>query len=347
MKKVLIVTLWLLQSEIAAAQARYLPLVGIENSDAGTTYSYGAEGWEQNLQKLVKLGQGLMIANLDWGASETKPGHYDLQQLDLPLEVAQKAHLPVLLLLHTITTTVRALPQDIKDKKLNAPEVTSRFKSFLNHVVPRFKGRVRWIMVGNEVDIYCSLHPDEILCFDQFYDLAYKEIHRLVPDVKVGLTFSASGIQENPKVFEALSARGDVNCLTYYPLRSDFTVEEPSVVDRDFARMASISKQRKFILSEIGYPSARSLGSSELKQAEFYSNVFRALKKYREHILAASFLHQFEWSDETCNSLAGQYGIQGNNFRDYLCSLGLFNRDNHPKKAWHIIVREMSRFAPR
>lgn len=333
----------MLTASLGMAQTPKLPLVGIQPGEP--TGGFGPGGWEKNMQHLVDLGQGLLPFSLIWDQMlETQPRQIDLQYLDMMLHASDQFKLPILLVLHTITTNVNALPADLKSKHLDDPEVLARFKTLLDDMVPRFKGRVPWLMIGNEVDVYFQDQPAALVAFDRFYAAAYQEIKRLAPEVQVGLTFTYDGIRQHPEIFKTLGPRGDVNCLTYYPMGANFQFEDPSVADRDIGKMGAIVGSKKFILSEIGYGSAPSLGSSEAKQAEFYRNVFQALRKHRDHLVAAVFLHQRDWSTKTCDDFAVWYRMGGKEFKDYLCSLGIMDQNARPKEAWKTFQEEMRRF---
>ena len=297
------------------------------------------------MEHLAGLGQGLLSFSLIWDQMlEAKPNQIDLRYLDMMLHASDQFKLPILLVLHTITTNVNALPADLKSKRLDDPAVLARFKTLLDDMVPRFKGRVPWLMIGNEVDVYFQDQPAALAAFDRFYAAAYQEVKRLAPEVQVGLTFTYGGIRRHSEAFKTLGPRGDINCLTYYPMGPNSQVEDPSVADRDIREMAVLVGPRKFILSEIGYGSAPSLGSSEAKQAEFYRNVFQALRKHREHLVAAVFLHQQDWTTKACDDFAAWYRMSGSHFKDYLCSLGIIDQNGRPKEAWKTFQEEMRRF---
>lgn len=330
---------------LASAQAWNQSLLGVAVSEPADGYEPG--GRQRNLQRLVALGQSFFTFSFYWKNAEPQPGQYDFNDLDAALREAAQFHLPVLVTTQTIDTNQKAFPADLLRKKLDDPEVISRYKRLVRNLAPHFKGRVPWFMVGNEVDVYFAVHPDELEAFNRFYKAAYQEIRRSAPEVQAGLVFTYSGALENTEPFKTLAARGDINCLTYYPLRPDFTFEDPSVAERDIAKIVAAMRGKKFIFSEIGYASAESLSSSEAKQAEFYRNVFRALEKHQEQIIATMFFLQFDFSRKTCEELGSYYQVARANFKDFLCSLGLFDQNHRPKEAWTVFQEGMRRLARR
>ena len=83
------------------------------------------------------------------------------------------------------------------------------------------------------------------------------------------------------------------------------------------------------------------MNSSEEIQARFLENVFTTLKENRERVLAANIL----WMSDIAQSLVDQFGEyyklpNSENFKAFLGTLGLSDRNGKPKAAWSVFQRE-------
>jgi hypothetical protein len=104
--------------------------------------------------------------------------------------------------------------------------------------------------------------------------------------------------------------------------------------------MVGLAGRGQVILQEVGYPSSTLLASSELTQAQFVTDVFRA---WTPRIARIPFLNFFLLHDlpaPTCKELASYYGLpHDQNFQAFLCSVGLRHADGRPKPAWSALVK--------
>jgi hypothetical protein len=118
----------------------------------------------------------------------------------------------------------------------------------------------------------------------------------------------------------------------------------PNVVFGDFDTMRRLAVGRKVVLQEIGYPSSALNESSQDKQAEFYSDVFQALRQNRDLVDAGSFFLLADLSEKFVKDLAGFYGMPSQKvFLAFLQTLGMFDLQGQPKKSWTIFRNEMAR----
>jgi len=99
--------------------------------------------------------------------------------------------------------------------------------------------------------------------------------------------------------------------------------------------MVDLAKGRPLILQEVGYPSSAILSSSDQKQAQFVTQVFRAWKANGNRIPFLNFFLLHDLPTQSCIELAKYYGLPSDrNFQSFLCSLGLRQSDGRPKLAW-------------
>jgi hypothetical protein len=216
----------------------------------------------------------------------------------------------------------------------------ARFHALIDHLKPIIDQHVRYLSIGNEVDIYLGMHPQEWASYGAFYKDAVSYVHANLPGVQVGVTVTFDGANATQAAQVAtLTAVSDVYIVTYYPLGPGYRPRPPGTAGADIARMLALARGLPIVLQEVGYPSAALLGSSEQAQAAFLGGVLVAWGRVpgaRIPFLNVFALHDF--SADFCRTLSSYYGLNGAAFEAYLCSLGLRRADDTPKAAWEAVV---------
>jgi hypothetical protein len=209
-------------------------------------------------------------------------------------------------------------------------------------MAPHFDGRVRWFLLGNEIDGYFTRHPDELPQYTRLYNSVAARLKQIVPGIQLSATLMFGGVDLMDGMMRPLADQFDFVCFTYYPIRADFTMQDPDLVSRHVDRMRSASHGRPLVLQEIGYASGSKNGSSEEMQARFFENVFRVLRANSDFVQAGCFWLLADLKEDFVNTLAGYYGIPNSTvFKSFLQTLGMFDGSGHPKKAWSVYEREM------
>lgn len=296
--------------------------------------------WRQSLD----AGVNFVVSNGKWNEIEPKKGKYKLDGLDFQVSEAEKNNLQIAYTLRLIDTVSRTMPSDLEHKRWTDPEMESRVLKLVDALAPKFKGRVKWFMFGNEIDGYFGRHPGEVEDFAHLYDLVNQRLKKLVPGILVSSTMMYGGIETLNGLLRPLNDRFDFLAFTYYPIRGDFTMKDPGIVASDFARMKQAAEGRGVVLQEIGYASSFTNGSSPEKQAEFVKDVFAQLRANRDVFDAGSFFLMADLSEAFVKQLAGFYGMpHAKTFLAFLQTTGFYDLEGKPKPAWGVFQSEMKR----
>jgi len=209
-------------------------------------------------------------------------------------------------------------------------------------LIPYMGTSVRYISLGNEVDPYFDNgRSAEIDAFHTFFTAIESYLHAKLPNVKVGITVTAGGwLGSKVQTWMDLTVDSDVIIATYYPLNSDFTVQDPTAPAAAFPALVQLAGSRQLVLQEVGYPSSNQLNSSEAKQAEFIHQVFSAWRDSQHRIAFLNLFLLHDFSTDVVNTLTTYYNISDPNFAAYLATLGLRNADNTDKQAWPAVLQE-------
>lgn len=248
--------------------------------------------------------------------------------------------------LAVIDTTVKQTPADLQSVAWDDPQMITRFHSLIDALVPVFNSHLAYIAVGNEVDIYLSLHPSEWAAYKTFYEDAVAYIHSVAPGVQVGVatTFTNTFGPAQANV-QDLITNSDVAIFTYYPMTSDFVPLGATVPLADFPKMVSFAGGRPVVLQEVGLPASKILSSSPREVAMFIDNVFAAWQSAGASIPFLSYVMLHDLPKAYCEQLVNYYGVSDpdGHFVAYLSSLGLRTVKGRARPGWRRFVRDIKK----
>jgi hypothetical protein len=320
------------------------PAVGMDANPAANT-DFSASAQTAALQKVVSAGARMMRYTARWSDIETGPGVYSLTALQNSISYATMNHLSLAVTLRTIDSTQIAVPVDLAGRALDDPTVVSRFQAMLRAVAAKFNSSVKWVQLGNEVNIYLSQDPSATSSFLSLYNAGASTLKSLNTSISVGVTFSYSAYWYDDTVFTAVSPVCDHIAFTHYPVRPEFTVYDPGIAKNEFGEMIAAANGKPLILTEIGYPSSSTIGASTDAQQTYFSDVFDALQTLGGYISAANFFQLSDMPTATVNSLVQYYG--GSNaaaFGAYLGTLGVVDVTGADKPAWNTFSKRATSF---
>ena len=245
--------------------------------------------------------------------------------------------------IQVINTTAKETPADLLDVPFDDPQMLRRFEALFDAILARLDHDVRYLSIGNEVDVYLANHQ-EWAAYTAFYDGAVAYVHQVAPSIQVGVTVTYKGLLDHTNEVMRLNQNSDVLIVTYYPLGDAFTADNPDAPLTDFPKMVELADGLPVVLQEVGYPSADLLNSSEAEQAQFIHSVFAAWQAEGDAIPFLDFFMLTDMSDDFCSELEAYYGLSHPNFHAYLCTLGLRAADGTPKLAWDAFVEDAARW---
>lgn len=319
------------------------PLLGV----TVTTFANEDEGPENLMKRFdqsVTTGVTYISGAGKWIELEPSKGKYKLDSIEFQSHLAQTNGAKMSYTLRLIDTVHKAVPPDLMKKGWMDAEMQKRVLQLVDELAPILRDRVQWFVFGNEIDGYFDRHPNEVADFGRLYELVAARVHDSAPGVKVASSVQFGGIDKLDGPLHALNQRFDFLMLTYYPMKGDFTVQDPSAPTRDLPRMKMAANGRQVVLQEIGYPTGAANNSNEELQAQFFENVFGEMRKDPQTFAAASVFLLADLRDKFARDLASYYGINGHeSFRAFLQTLGLFDGDGRPKKSWAVFQSELAR----
>jgi hypothetical protein len=302
---------------------------------------YDSRSVQARFQQAREAGVNFIYISPKWNEIETGHEKYKLNDVRYRIGEALQEDLPAILHIRVIDTNQRAMPADLMGQPFDAEETGLRLDRLLDAVLPRLKGRVKYFLVGNEIDAYFNQHPDEVQPFSKLVARAEAHIRSRVPDAQISVSTTFAGVEDAVRLRPILDRTGFF-ALTYYPLNPDFTVRDPSSVDTDFPRILAAAGSKRIFLQEVGYPTSATNGSSEDKQAEVFSRVLDRVASDPGRFIGVNFTFMSDFSDSLVKSLTAYYRLPGaDRFASFLKTLGMFDDQGRPKKAWAVFERKV------
>jgi hypothetical protein len=291
-----------------------------------------------------KAGCRLMQDSVKWSEIEAVPGKIAVEKLKKDLGGQEAFNFTPFVTLQTIDTDKRTVPADLMSVAWDSPKMLERERAMIDAVASVLPKDVGAVMLGNEVDGYLIAKPDERQGYIAFLQAGRQELHRLRPDVRVGVTTMFLNLSSQAGLIASLQKDMDLVTMTYYPLTADFSVRPPSDVAGDFGQMIRFAAGRKLYVQEAGYPASELLGSSEIKQAEFVSALFDAARRHGNQMAGLCCFLMVDINDQMLKTLLDYYGLHADRFRAFLATLGLKKQDGTPRAAWKTFLSECSAY---
>lgn len=281
-----------------------------------------------------------------WSEIEPSTGEYVLEDTFNYLSFVNDAYDYTLMIgIQVLNTTAKETPADLLDVRFDDPRMIGAFEALFDRLLPALTENVRYLSIGNEVDVYLTAHPEEWDDYTVFFDAAAAYVRERAPWIEVGVTVTFDGMQAEAENVARLTETADVAIVTYYPFAAGLQVKEPSAALIDFPQIVALAGGRPVVLQEVGYPSAGILGSSEAMQAEFVRYAFEAWEAEGEAIPFFNYFVLHDFTEQMCSEFETYYGFPNERFHAMLCSLGLRQADGTPKAGWDTFVEEAQRWA--
>lgn len=297
------------------------------------------EDYMDAYSKAKELGVEFDELPLVWDDIETSRENYYNEYLGIANSFYPGQNTKLVIAINPIDTNNLRVPADLKDKSFDDPEVIERFVKLLDYVIKQTPDvELVSFVIGNEIDVYLGNDKQKWQAYEEFFRQTSLYLKSKKSGLKVGtkITFNSIDKQEA----KSINQHSDVVMITYYPLNSDYTVKDISVVEKDFSRAVSLYPSKKIQFLEVGYPSGSHTKSNERKQAEFFVEIFKAWDNNRDSIKAVNLVWLHDIPSERVDYYKTYYGVSDKKFLDYLRTLGFITFEGKPKQSFSVIKKE-------
>ncbi|MCD1293440.1 hypothetical protein CUJ83_00310 [Methanocella sp. CWC-04] len=179
-------------------------------------------------------------------------------------------------------------PEGVK-ADLSDPVFRSMWVNEARNIARDFKPE--YFSLGNEVNDYFYLHPEDLDSYLSLYDEAYSAIKEVSPNTKVFVVFSYNHMIDNDQywMLTRFSDRSDIVGLTTYPWQH---FDDPGNIPEDYYSRLIKYTDRPLAFTEIGWVSSQNKESSEEEQARFLIKFLELTKDNELEMVNWLFLHE-------------------------------------------------------
>jgi len=298
-------------------------------------------------QMADELGLDFIVGITQW--LEPKPGRYVWagkadDEFQAHLKEVKDLGYKVSITFTNVHMDQKHIPAYLKGKRFNDPYSLERWQKYLEGFLARYGDYIDYLNIGNEVNNYFGKNYDEWPDYLEFLRRAEEVIHRLKPEINIGVVLVESRRESFWKQIEPYC---DHLAITYYTPCSAFGKSPTAeALDKNhykyFARTLDqalrIAGDKKILITEIGCATHPDIDSSPELQAQFIDALFQWLDGKEDEILGVSWLSPTDWPYEhTKKALQGYLdaaALQHEPFMKYLTSLGLKYEDGREKPGY-------------
>ena len=283
--------------------------------------------YEQSLALVKEVGAESVSLSVFWDEIETSPGVFapDPNWLEVANLYYPSNGFSISLVISVLDTSETRLPADLAGKSFADPEVLSRFRTLLDYIksqIPDLK--LVSLAIGNEIDGVLGNDSGAWEQYGAFFTPAAEYARGLWPEVPVGTKIMFEGLIGSTSEYAwDLNQSVDVVMVTYYPLRGDFTVQDPEVILEDFDHISEMYPAKEIHFAETGYPTSEINNSSPQKQAAFIHNMFIAWDEHASQITVLSYSWLTDLPQVSIKEYEDYYGLSDPAFAEFLLTLGL------------------------
>lgn len=318
-----------------------------ENSNYDSAFSYGHNACMESIHLFFK-----------WTDVESDTANYNTSFINNFLDIIDIYYpawdVQVELQIAPTNTGVKEVPSEFMNLPFDDPLVINRFKILLDTVFAHIPNvTLAALNIGNESDINFGIDATQYNAYKVFLDsisnyakALYFNLHG--SHLNTGTTFTHHGLTHSSTASLCKSVNNglDIVTVTYYPLNSDFTMKPTSEVSGDFEALVQEypDSTQPIYFAECGYASSSLCNSSEILQADFWTEVFHAWDTYQDNIPYITVFKSTDWSAAAVNELGEYYNLQDTIFKEYLRTLGVrtWNGNGTNKDAYERILCELN-----
>jgi hypothetical protein len=323
-----------------------IPL-GISILPKGEPKDWGDEEFTEAFQKAKEAGISVAVSRYGWGEVEPSLGEYKWSDLDYEINKTKQQGFKYSVVLEIIhTNSLGRYPDGINFSKFDDPTFINAFKNFIKEFVNRYKGKIDYLWIGNEVGEYLHQSKNQLEPFLRFYSEAETAIKSVDSKIKVGIVDAYHLARNNNEIamLKEFSQKGDLLGLTLY-MEDDNSNPDVSDTQNYFYQLFRELPVRKIAIIETSW-SSRGPKGSEKKQAEYIKELAKVITQHQNKLEFFSWFTLYDLPGKINRQIAESFGVStntkvGQEFVNWQGSLGLLKNNGASKTAWDVWKKEM------
>ncbi|HEY4057635.1 MAG TPA: hypothetical protein VGM39_13565 [Kofleriaceae bacterium] len=286
---------------------------------------------------LVKpYGVGVVQLTFPWNVLEPDGNGFNADAVNLlafGMSYYAQHGVKVILSVPVVDTVANLVPSDLANKKLDDAMVITRAQALVTKVLEQCHAELAYLVLSNEVDVNLADGSPTWSELNTLMGVMDVKARALRPDVKTGVSVTASALLSHNAIAIAALEAHDVAFVTYYNA-GNFGSTTNAGVTADIASIVGATA-KPIVFKEFGYATGSAAGGSETGQQTFVHDAFAAWDAHAARVPLLMFSRMFDGNHDACVQEAADYGLPNDEaFISFLCTLGLRTYADAAKPAW-------------
>ena len=300
--------------------------------------------YDKAFKAAKSLGMEVIPLSINWNDVEKTKSEYNMEE-DF-LAIADAYYPPtktkLALYIRSVDTNSKPVPKDLEEVPFDDPKMTERYLKMIDWVFSKLLNtEIVFLSVGDEIDLMIGDDKALYRQFEIFFRDVKEKIKEKNPNLKVGFTATLYGLTERvPEELKRINEYSDVVFVSYYPVKDDIGLKDPSVVSKEIDSLIDNYPNKIIYIEQTGYPTSSYLNGSEAKQREFIREIFKAWDKHSSQIKYISFTWLNDLSASGVHGFNQYYGWSDKSFNEFIRTLGFRTYDGQDKEAYRAIKAE-------
>jgi len=318
------------------------PKTRLGNTCLSPTFPGQWEDWSrkqkvQGFELLARSGVDIAHVGVEWGHIEKGPDVYDWADTDFQVNSIIDGGMQVSMILNAVDAK---LPNDIEEARFADQQFRERHREFMKLFLNRYKGKISYLWLGNEVNLHLSVEENEQRDYVDFFNFMYRVAKEEQPQLQIGLIVTFP-YEDEPVIYDIIegSKTGDLIGYTYYP---QWLSIEPKNAASALDRIHALNEELgiRYAIVETAWSTQRFRGSREA-QAEYVKAYLASLRNNPRS--SREFTCYWGLYDPKLSGWHKAAFLFNSELIGWLESLGMVTNDGETKPAWNEFVSQMKR----
>jgi hypothetical protein len=301
----------------------------------GQWEDWSREEKAQGFELLAESGVDIAHIGIEWGHVEKRAGVYDWADADFQINAVVDGGMKVSLILNAIDAK---LPEDVKEAGFADPAFRQRHQDFMQRFLDRYKGKISYLWLGNEVNLHLSADDNEHQDYIDFFNVMYRAAKEAQPELQIGLIVTFP-YEDEPVIYDIIKGTrtSDLVGYTYYP---QWLSIAPGNAAAALDRIHDLNQKlgTRYAIVETAWSTDKYKGSKNA-QAEYVKAYLASLRNNPRS--AREFTCYWGLYDPKLKGWHKAAFLFNSGLIGWLESLGMVTNDGKPKPAWNEFVKEM------
>lgn len=328
-------------SNITNAQTIALPKLSIVPLFPDEVSNWSIQVLENTYKTIKHAGFDITEQYLLWGQVESTQGFYDWSVIDYNFNLNTENGLKTSMIVKfPDNSNLGSLPRDVTFTTFSDAALIDRFSKFIIALLEHSKGRITYLWIGNEIDVYLNQNRSQIDDFDKMYANVCKEVAAKYPNVLIGTisTYHDAFNSQSLDIIEKVGIHGNVIGFSFYP--QIIQASSPEDMPKFLAEISKIATRmgKKFAITESGW-STQGLNGNEQMQTKFINSLLDGAVANKGNIEFIGLFVLHDMPSSMIDSIIKEYNLENDqDFIAMLSSLGLIYNNGSSKPAWDILL---------